>query len=217
MGKKIIYGIAIIVIIVGAILTFTMGLNLSTEYNENTKVYVYIGTQFENKEIKQIASEVFETNKVIVKKIDVYEDMACIILEKQNEENINEKIENLNNKLNEKYGLENKSEDIIIKNEPKINVYTILKPYIYPVIINTIIIIIYAVIMFRKIGFIKTVINYVLAVLGSLAFYISVIAITRLPVSKYTAPIGIIIYIVAITTITIKKQRQLENYKLKQK
>lgn len=215
MGKKIIYGIAIIVIIVGAILTFAIGLNLSLEYNENTKIYVYIGKQFENKEIKQIASEVFETNKVIVKKVEVYEDMACIILEKQNEENINEKIENLNNKMNEKYGLENKNEDIITINEPKINTYTILKPYIYPVIISTIIILIYAFIMFKKIGFLKTTINYVLAIFVSIAFYISVIAITRLPVSKYTAPIGIIIYIIAITTVTIKKQKQLENYKLK--
>ena len=66
MSKKIIYGILILTIIVGATLIATIGLNLSIEYNENTKIYVYIGKKFENKEIKQIASEVFKTNKVIL-------------------------------------------------------------------------------------------------------------------------------------------------------
>ena len=90
MSKKIIYGILILTIIVGATLIATIGLNLSIEYNENTKIYVYIGKKFENKEIKQIASEVFKTNKVTVRKVEVYEDMACITTEKQNSENLNE-------------------------------------------------------------------------------------------------------------------------------
>ena len=41
MSKKIIYGILILTIIVGATLIATIGLNLSIEYNENTKIYVY--------------------------------------------------------------------------------------------------------------------------------------------------------------------------------
>ena len=69
MSKKIIYGILILTIIVGATLIATIGLNLSIEYNENTKIYVYIGKKFENKEIKQIASEVFKTNKVTLIKV----------------------------------------------------------------------------------------------------------------------------------------------------
>ena len=214
MSKKIIYGILILTIIVGATLIATIGLNLSIEYNENTKIYVYIGKKFENKEIKQIASEVFKTNKVTVRKVEVYEDMACITTEKQNSENLNERIEELNAKINEKYELENKTEDIVTKNEPKIKVYTIVKPYIWPVIISSVIIIICSAIIFRKIGIIKTIITYILSILGSQALYMSIIAIARIPVDKYTMPIALIVYMIAITATTIIKQKQLENYKL---
>ncbi len=217
MSKKIIYGILILTIIVGATLIATIGLNLSIEYNENTKIYVYIGKKFENKEIKQIASEVFKTNKVTVRKVEVYEDMACITTEKQNSENLNERIEELNAKINEKYELENKTEDIVTKNEPKIKVYTIVKPYIWPVIISSVIIIICSAIIFRKIGIIKTIITYILSILGSQALYMSIIAIARIPVDKYTMPIALIVYMIAITATTIIKQKQLENYKLNEK
>lgn len=217
MSKKIIYGILILTIIVGATLIATIGLNLSIEYNENTKIYVYIGKKFENKEIKQIASEVFKTNKVTVRKVEVYEDMACITTEKQNSENLNERIEELNAKINEKYELENKTEDIVTKNEPKIKVYTIVKPYIWPVIISSVIIIICSAIIFRKIGIIKTIITYVLSILGSQALYMSIIAIIRIPVDKYTMPIALIVYMIAIIATTIIKQKQLENYKLNEK
>ncbi len=217
MSKKIIYGILILTIIVGATLIATIGLNLSIEYNENTKIYVYIGKKFENKEIKQIASEVFKTNKVTVRKVEVYEDMACITTEKQNSENLNERIEELNAKINEKYELENKTEDIVTKNEPKIKVYTIVKPYIWPVIISSVIIIICSAIIFRKIGIIKTIITYILSILGSQALYMGIIAIARIPVDKYTMPIALIVYMIAITATTIIKQKQLENYKLNEK
>ena len=217
MSKKIIYGILILTIIVGATLIATIGLNLSIEYNENTKIYIYIGKKFENKEIKQIASEVFKTNKVTVRKVEVYEDMACITTEKQNSENLNERIEELNAKINEKYELENKTEDIVTKNEPKIKVYTIVKPYIWPVIISSVIIIICSAIIFRKIGIIKTIITYILSILGSQALYMSIIAIARIPVDKYTMPIALIVYMIAITATTIIKQKQLENYKLNEK
>lgn len=217
MSKKIIYGILILTIIVGATLIATIGLNLSIEYNENTKIYVYIGKKFENKEIKQIASEVFKTNKVTVRKVEVYEDMACITTEKQNSENLNERIEELNTKINEKYELENKTEDIVTKNEPKIKVYTIVKPYIWPVIISSVIIIICSAIIFRKIGIIKTIITYILSILGSQALYMSIIAIARIPVDKYTMPIALIVHMIAITATTIIKQKQLENYKLNEK
>ena len=45
----------------------------------------------------------------------------------------------------------------------------------------------------------------------------SIIAIARIPVDKYTMPIALIVYMIAITATTIIKQKQLENYKLNEK
>lgn len=221
MSKKIIYGIIIITIIVGITLIATIGLNLSIEYDENTKIYVYIGKQFENKDIKQIAKEVFGTDKIVVQKVEIYEDMAVITIKQKDVNNINAElkdlVEQLNTKINEKYELQNKTEDIITKNEPKIDLFTILKPYIYPTAISMIIILIYAAIIFRKIGIIKTIGTYLFAILGVQALYVSLIAITRLPVGKYTIPLGMLVYATTVTIITYRKQKKLEEYKLNEK
>lgn len=207
MNKKIIYILLILIILVGAVLTATLKLNLDTEYAENTKIYVYIGKTFDSKEIKQIAEEVF-ASKAIVQKVEVYEDMACITLPKQNTENINEKVEELNNKINEKYGITNKTEEISVQNEPEVEIYTIIKPYILPIAIATIAVLIYSAIVFKKLGIIKTVVAYLLAILSSQALYISILLVARIPFSTLIIPIGLIIYVLAIIIVTTIKQLQ---------
>ena len=121
MNKKIIYGILALIVLVGAVLVVTIGLKLDMKNDANTKIYVYIGKEFDNNDIEQIAKETFETDTAIVQKVEIYNEMALITIKEQNTENINEKIESLNSKINEKYGLENKKEDIVINNETKIN------------------------------------------------------------------------------------------------
>ena len=183
MNKKIIYGILALIVLVGAVLVVTIGLKLDMKNDANTKIYVYIGKEFDNNDIEQIAKETFETDTAIVQKVEIYNEMALITIKEQNTEKINEKSESLNSKINEKYGLENKTEDIVIKNETKINMYSVIKPYILPMLISLIVILVYSSIIYRKLGILK----------------------------------NIIIYAITIVVVTIIKQKQLYDYKLKQK
>lgn len=217
MNKKIIYGILALIVLVGAVLVVTIGLKLDMKNDANTKIYVYIGKEFDNNDIEQIAKETFETDSAIVQKVEIYNEMALITIKEQNTENINEKIESLNSKINEKYGLENKTEDIVIKNETKINMYSVIKPYILPMLISLIVILVYSSIMYRKLGILKNIIIYVLTVIGSQLLYASILVITRLPFNMFIIPIGLIIYAITIVVVTIIKQKQLNDYKLKQK
>lgn len=217
MNKKIIYGILALIVLVGAILMVTIGLKLDMKNDANTKIYVYIGKEFDNNDIEQIAKETFETDFVIVQKVEIYNEMALITIKEQNTENINEKIESLNSKINEKYELKNKSEDIVVKNETKINMYSVIKPYILPMFISLIVILVYSSIMYRKLGILKNVIVYVLTVIGLQLLYASILVITRLPFNMFIIPIGLIIYAITIVVVTIVKQKQLNDYKLKQK
>lgn len=217
MNKKIIYGILALIVLVGAVLVVTIGLKLDMKNDANTKIYVYIGKEFDNNDIEQIAKETFETDTAIVQKVEIYNEMALITIKEQNTENINEKIESLNSKINEKYGLENKTEDIVIKNETKINMYSVIKPYILPMLISLIVILVYSSIMYRKLGILKNIIIYVLTVIGSQLLYASILVITRLPFNMFIIPIGLIIYAITIVVVTIIKQKQLNDYKLKQK
>ena len=217
MNKKIIYGILALIVLVGAVLVVTIGLKLDMKNDANTKIYVYIGKEFDNNDIEQIAKETFETDTAIVQKVEIYNEMALITIKEQNTENINEKIESLNSKINEKYGLENKTEDIVIKNETKINMYSVIKPYILPMLISLIVILVYSSIIYRKIVILKNIIIYVLTVIGSQLLYASILVITRLPFNMFIIPIGLIIYAITIVVVTIIKQKQLYDYKLKQK
>lgn len=217
MNKKIIYGIFALIVLVGAVLVVTIGLRLDMKNDANTKIYVYIGKEFDNNDIEQIAKETFETDTAIVQKVEIYNEMALITIKEQNTENINEKIESLNSKINEKYGLENKKEDIVINNETKINMYSVIKPYILPMLISLIVILVYSSIIYRKLGILKNIIIYVLTVIGSQLLYASILVITRLPFNMFIIPIGLIIYAITIVVVTIIKQKQLNDYKLKQK
>ena len=217
MNKKIIYGILALIVLVGAVLVVTIGLRLDMKNDANTKIYVYIGKEFDINDIEQIAKETFETDTAIVQKVEIYNEMALITIKEQNTENINEKIESLNSKINEKYGLENKKEDIVINNETKINMYSVIKPYILPMLISLIVILVYSSIIYRKLGILKNIIIYVLTVIGSQLLYASILVITRLPFNMFIIPIGLIIYAITIVVVTIIKQKQLNDYKLKQK
>ena len=188
MNKKIIYGILALIVLVGAVLVVTIGLKLDMKNDANTKIYVYIGKEFDNNDIEQIAKETFETDTAIVQKVEIYNEMALITIKEQNTENINEKIESLNSKINEKYGLENKTEDIVINNETKINMYSVIKPYILPMLISLIVILVYSSIIYRKLGILKNIIIYVLTVIGSQLLYASILVITRLPFNMFIIP-----------------------------
>ena len=214
MKKKIIYGILILIIIAGAIVAGTIKFKKGTIYSNNIKIDIYLGKTFENEDIKKIAQEVFETNNIIVKKIEYYEDMFSIILKQEDVENINEKVEQLNTKINEKYEIENSVEDINVVYQPAVRLRTLVIPYILPTAISISIILIYALIRFRKLGIIKTLITYILSIILSQALYLSIIAIARIPVNRLIVPIGLIIYVAVITAITMLKERKLAKYKL---
>ena len=210
MNKKIIYGILALIVLVGAVLVVTIGLKLDMKNDANTKIYVYIGKEFDNNDIEQIAKETFETDTAIVQKVEIYNEMALITIKEQNTENINEKIESLNSKINEKYGLENKVENISIVHSPKVRLRDIISPYIWPVGICTTLVFVYAMIRYRKLGAFRTLGKYIVGVLGIELLYLSLIALTRLPINQLVIPVGLLLYTLAIIIVTVKREIKLE-------
>ena len=218
MSKKIIYILLALIIVAGAIIICVKGFNVDTIYTDNVRLYVYIQKEFENNDVKQIAKEVFGTDNIVVQKVEVYEDMAVIIIKQKDVNNINTElkylVEQLNTKINEKYEIENTVDDIIINYEPKVKLTSILKPYIMPVVITTVIILIYAFIRYMELGSFKTVEKYLLTIMVPELVYVSILAICRIPVNKFVAPIGLLIYTVSIISETIIKEKQLKIAKL---
>lgn len=213
MKKKICYAILICIIIAGSIVIGTIGLNVDIAYSKNVKIDVYLGKEYNHEEVKQIAKEVFERDRILLQQVEYYGDMFSLTIAQKADENMDEKIELLNNKINEKYELENKKEDIRVTYQPKIKLSSIITPYIIPLAISVAVILVYTLIRFRKIGIIKTLVFYILTIAASEAIYLSILAITRFPINRVVVPVGLCIYILVITIITAIQEKKLATYR----
>lgn len=210
-NKKIIKIILAVIVLAGIIITCIWGLNYGLNYSNHKEIDIYIGQEFENKDIYTIAREVLENKKIIVQKVELYEDMVSIKVK----DITDEQLENLNTKINEKYGIENKVEDIQLTNVPNVKGTDLVKPYILPVVISFIIIIIYFVIynaiyahMGRKVNIVKAVSKAIASIILVQLIYLSVLAITRLEVNRLTIPVSIVLYVITTIAIIIKLEKK---------
>lgn len=208
--KKIIYAILVCIIIAGVVVIATMGLKADIIYSKNVELNVYIGKTFETKDIKNIVKEVFPNERTIIQEIELFEDMISITLpDNRTDDELDKKVEELNNKINEKYGIENKVEDIEIIHNPKIKLTSIIMPYALTLGIGMAIILVYVAIRYRKLGTIKTAFKYILTIIGSEMLLLSLIAITRYPVNRIVIPLGLILLLVQITVLGFKNEKAL--------
>lgn len=192
--KKAMQIILICLIIAGIIVISTIGFNVGTKYSENMQINVYIGSEFNVLDIKKIAKEVFNNKTILVQQVEVYKDMVQITVKNATEDEIN----NLNNKINERYNIENKREDLIVTNNPNIRLRNIIKPYILPITLVSILTIVFAMIVYRKLGIWKILYETTITIIGMQAILSSIYAVTRLPINRLTEVIAMIVYIVSL-------------------
>ena len=158
-------------------------------------------------DIKNITNEVFGKSKVEIQKAGDFNDNVVI---KVSEDVTNEQKESLNTKINEKYGVENTVDSIDVNYIPRFRLLDVVKPYVIPLLISTVIILVYMAIRFRKIGVSKVL--YQAIVLTGLAelLYFSIIAITRYPLNRLVMPVAVVIYIIILTVLTGMFEKQLK-------
>lgn len=209
-NNKILYIILACIIIIGAVVTGFKGLNFGLKYAPNKQIEIYIGKEFDNNDIKQMVREVIGNKQVIVQKVELYEEIVSITVKEMSDT----QIEELNKKINEKYGLENTvSDDFIITENANLRGRDLVRPFIFPIALSLIIILVYAGIRFRKIDIFEVLSKiFGMNILAQL-LYVSILAITRLPVNVLTVPTAIAIYTV-ITLVVFNefetKERKFE-------
>lgn len=207
MKNKIFVGLGI-VILVGLIIIVALGFNVDMCYKNYNLVDIKIGQDFNINDIKNITDEVFQKENVEIQKAGVYNDNVVIKVN-----NISDEQKNLlNTKVNEKFGLDNTVDDIEVNYIPSYRLRDIVKPYIIPLIITTVLILGYMAIRFRKIGIAKVISQAVILTVIAELLYISIIAITRYPVNRLVMPTGVVIYITILTVLTgmFEKQKSLQ-------
>lgn len=214
MKNRILYLLIAIIIISGIIVTCITGFNVGLIYSNNKQIDIYISKEFENNDVKNIVKEVIGNDKdVLIQKVELYEDMVSITVKDLSEE----QKEQINQKINEKYELENKAEDITIISNANVKLMDIIKPYIFSISIASILVLIYAAIRFMKLGMFKVVLRILGINILAQALYFSIISITRIQFNRLTIPCSILLAIMTIIIIFFnlenKNDRKIEETK----
>ena len=216
--KKVLYAILICIIIAGIVVVATIGLNVDLIYSKNVELDVSIEKEFNKSDIEAIAKEVFGGEDVIVQEIELYGDMVSIkVPDNLSEEDLKAKTEELNNKINEKYELENKVDDIVVTHNPKIKLSSMILPYTVTLSISMVIILLYVAIRYKKLGVIKTLVTYILWILASELILLSIIAITRYPVDRIVIPMGLLLLVAILTILGFINENKLANLSIEEK
>lgn len=215
--KKLIYAILACIIIAGVVITLTIGLKVDLIYSKNAEIDIYVEKVVNIEEIRAIVKEVFPNEKVMVNQIELFEDMVAITVTDRADENLKDQIEQLKTKINEKYGSDIETADITIIHNPKVKLSSIIKPYIAPIAISAVIILVYVIVRYRKLGIIKTALSYLLYTGAVQAVFFGVLAISRFPINRFVVPVVLMLYIITITALSFKNEKKLENMKVEEK
>ena len=162
--------------------------------------------------MQKIVNEVMPKTQTIIQKVEVYEDTVSITAKEITDEQKQEII----TKIHEKYELDLSADNIEITSVQNLQGRDIVKKYIMPIIIATIIILIYMVIRYNKLGKMATILKTIAVLALVELMFLSVLAITRIPVCEFTMPTAVTLYVLTLIIITTTFEKQLEIKKLEE-
>lgn len=206
-STKILIALIAIIILAGALVIGIKGLAFDLKYQNTKKIELELGKQFENKDVKKIAKEIFDKQPVIIEKVEVYEDAARITTTEITEEQKAELI----TKINEKYETELVAEDINIEEKAHIRGRDIIKPYIKPFTITSIVILAYLTIRYKKLNALKVFGQSFGIIVLAQAILLGIMAIIRMPIGKITIPAVLIVYMISIYICTTKFEKEMRH------
>lgn len=200
-SRKIALIIFLIIFAVDIIITGVVGLRPDMNYGAGYAIRFQLpNTTFNIDDIKSIAKEIFGKD-YIVKNVEFFNDSALIKV--KNEPTEKEKSE-LCSKINEKYSSSLTANDLQVKYEANVKFRTIVEPYIIPVGISAILILVYFAIRFKGA---KEMAGYVKSIVVVEVLFYSLYAICRVKFSQLTMPIALSLY--ALTTLIYATKSEL--------
>ena len=202
MKKKNIKIIAIaimsLVIVVGI-----FGFNKELRYGQGQVINVYVEQMVDVTNIKKLVNECLAGKTNMVQTVEIYQDYVTIKAKEITEEQKN----NIVNKLKENYEFSQTAEDTTIENVAATKYIDIYKKYIVPFAVSGVIVLAYIVIRYHKKGILKVLgRTIIIPVFGEL-FLLSIIAITRIPVGRYTPVLVIAMYIASIMMVIRENEK----------
>lgn len=195
--KIIISAIIALIILAGIVVVNIWGFNKELQYEKGQSIEVYLEQKTDIAKIKEIVNNELGT-KNKVQTVEIYEDMVIIRAQSISEEQKN----NIVNKIKENYQFEQTAEKTNIKTEPETRIRDMYKKYVIPFIISGGLIVVYMGIRYYKKDIVKVIITTIAIPVVAELVLLSVIAITRIPVGRFTPVLVILTYIASIMHVS---------------
>lgn len=196
----ILYVIVCLIIIAGVWVWDAKGFNKELQYSSRYEIFLSTHSEINVNDVKEIANQVLEKTRHTVQKTEIFGNAVTIVSEKMTEEQKNKIIEEFNKKYQDS---ELTSDNVDIIYIPFTRINDIVKHYIVPGIISTVIVLIYFVIRFIKsLGWKEVVLKTLFVPIVAELLLFSLIAITRIPFGRLTISIGMGLYVAVILLLT---------------
>ena len=201
--KIIVISIMTLVILAGIVVTGIYGFNKELKYSKSQSIDVYIEQEADLSKIKEIVNENLNNSNNMVQTVEIYKDLVTIRAKEITDEQKN----NIVNKIKENYEFSQTAEDTTINTVPETKLIDMYKKYIVPFTISGILVLVYMAIRYYKKGILKVLgRTIVLPIFGEL-FLLSIIAITRIPVGRFTPVLIIAMYIASILMVIKQNEK----------
>lgn len=204
----IIYIIICLIIIAGVAVWEAKGFRTEMQFTPRKEIELTNYTGIEVSEIETIASEVLGNTKFMVQPVETFGNAVVIIAKDITEE----QRDSIVTKFNEKYGTEVKSENIKIETIPFTRIKDVIKRFIAPGIISLMLVLVYFIIRFKKIGWKKVLLKTILTPAVAELLLFSIISITRMPFSRVAVSLGVGLYLSIIIGLTVIFENQRNKY-----
>lgn len=211
-STKILVILIAAILIVGSVMLFTKGLAFELKYQDNQKIEMSLGKEFDEKDIREITSEVLGNQPVIIQPIELYKDAVSITTTQITDEQKNDIV----TKVNEKYEANISVDNVKIEEISHVRGRDIIKPYIVPFAIVTAIILAYLVIRYNKLNSLEVLTQSIGIIVLAQLVLLGIMAITRMPVGKFTIPTILLVYMFSTYICTAKFEEDLEKIKVKE-
>lgn len=211
-STKILVILIAAILIVGSVMLFTKGLAFELKYQDNQKIEMSLGKEFDEKDIREITSEVLGNQPVIIQPIELYKDTVSITTTQITDEQKNDIV----TKVNEKYEANISVDNVKIEEISHVRGRDIIKPYIVPFAIVTAIILAYLVIRYNKLNSLEVLTQSIGIIVLAQLVLLGIMAITRMPVGKFTIPTILLVYMFSTYICTAKFEEDLEKIKVKE-
>lgn len=193
--KKLLLIVSVIVLLAGIIMISIKGFNFDLKYQNTKQIHIHLGKGFALSDMKQIVKDVFKNEPVMVQKVEVFEDAVSITSKEITDDQKKELVV----KINEKYAAEVNEEDLELVDISHIRGRDLIKPYVIPFAIATVIILVYMMARYHASGVVKVVLKTIAIVGASQLLLFSIMAITRIPLGRLTIPLVLCVYVLSLT------------------